>query len=427
MALVDPEILERAVRWCADAGRQVTPDEVRRAFAPLSWDELLAVKALLADSPPARPLGPHALADLARGAPADVAAEREREGRYRDEEEAPGPEAPPPPRRRAGRPAAQGKRNRAPVIRRARDRSPPASARPPELPIVDELRLPRGRAVLERLLRRIGARRSALAAGLAAGWRRPDGAPPGEADLSSLLEHHGLLRSFEHRERDELLHALKAAGGVRALAAERLTLDVAAFDAALERLGAAADAARIREERRSELRRRATLSERVRLLLVDERRLSDLGLVEEFERDLRARLPEHLRALRAGPEPLRDALERSLALTRPAVEALAARFALDLGGRRPPSSGRPTSAPRRGSPGGAPGPRTGAPRGTAPRTGGPRGSAGPRKGGPRGSPAPRKATTARRPPGRGRPPAAGKPVRGQAGRPPGRRPPRRGS
>src|SRR5512142_1939883 len=94
---LDPELLDRAVHWCAEAGRHVGAADVRRALAPLGWDELLAVRALLADPPPVRPLGPHALADLARGAPPDVAAEREREGRYASEAAADAGEAPPEP------------------------------------------------------------------------------------------------------------------------------------------------------------------------------------------------------------------------------------------------------------------------------------------------------------------------------------------
>ena len=118
MAEVDAELIEKVVRWCAEAGRQAVPAEIRGALAPLSWDELLAVRALLADPPPARPLGPQALADLARGAPADVAAERERAGRYRREDlpegapvaPAPAPPPPPPPgARAAGRPRGRGK------------------------------------------------------------------------------------------------------------------------------------------------------------------------------------------------------------------------------------------------------------------------------------------------------------------------------
>src|SRR5512140_500815 len=95
MAEIDDETVERVRRWCAEAGRQAPTAEIRAALAPLTWDEMLHAMALLADPPPARPLGPAALADLARGAPPDVAAERERGGRYRSEAEALGTQAPP--------------------------------------------------------------------------------------------------------------------------------------------------------------------------------------------------------------------------------------------------------------------------------------------------------------------------------------------
>jgi hypothetical protein len=339
MADVDAELAERVARWCAEAGRQAGPSLIRRALAPLGWYDLLAVRALLADPPPARPLGPFALADIARGAPPDLAAERERSGRYPageepEEEEpargAPGAAPAAPPRGRGRR-----RRGAAVVIRRARDRVPAAPAPVLELPRVADLRRPEGRTVLERLIRSHGARRAALAGALGAGWRRDDGAAAGEEDLAALLEHHGLARTFARRERDELLHALRAAGGVRAAAAARLALDVAGLDGALAALGAAADAERIREERRAELRTRATLAERVRLLLAEEERLRDLGVLDEFEADLRARLPEHLRALRLGRAPLAEAFARSLSVEPAAAGRLAMRFDLELGPSRP--------------------------------------------------------------------------------------------
>jgi len=356
MADLDAELLERVARWCAEAGRQAGVAEIRRALGALGWDELLAVRALIADPPPARPLGPKALADIARGAPPDVAAERERAGRYDSEQEERGdsPEAgpaspiePPRPRRRSG-----AKKAPAVVIRRARDRAQVAGeAAPPALSRLEDLRRPEGRGVLERLLRRHGARRAALAQALAARWRRDDGAPPGEGDLAALFEHHGLARAFARRERDELLHALRASGGYRPAAAERLALDPAGLDAALARLGAGADAERIRDERRAELRGRATLTERVHLVLADEARLRDLGLLGELEEDLRARLPEHVRALRAGGAPLAEALAQSLSIERRAALGLASRFGLDLG----PSPDAPrrsaAASPRRGGAG----------------------------------------------------------------------------
>jgi len=369
MADVDAELAERVARWCAEAGRRSAAAEIRRALAPLGWDDLLSVRALLADPPPARPLGPFALVDIARGVAPELAAEREREGRYRIEEEpaqaatdtAPSP-APPPPRRRA----AARKRGKSVVIRRVRDRAPAQAAVLPELPLVEELRRPEGRTVLERLLRRHGARRATIARALAAGWRRGDGAPPCEEDLSALLDHHGLAHAFERRERDEALHALRAARGFRPAAAERLALDVAGLDAALARLGALEQAERIRDERRSELRARATLAERVRLLLGDEARLHDLGLFEEIEGDLRARLPEHVRALKLGKAPLAEALARSLSVELPAAERIAQRFGLDLGGsparQRPAQAARPRRrGPPRGDRPGKPGGRAGPP------------------------------------------------------------------
>ena len=447
MADLDPELLERVARWCAEAGRQAGAAGIRRALAPLSWDELLALRALLADPPPTRPLGPYALADLARGSPADVAAERERGGRYPSTFDDGTHAEPPPPIPTAGRPPSRkrAKKGRAIVIRRARDAVPPSQPPAPSTPLVDALLLPEGRAVLERLLRRNGARRPALLAALAASWTRPDGGPPDDEDLSRLLDHHGLAHAFARRERDELLHALRAAGGVRTQAAQRLGVDAPALEAALARLGATADAERIRDERRAELRARATISERVHLLLVDAARLEDLGMLAEVEDDLRRRLPEHVRALPGGA-PLALALSRSLTLTPPDAQGIVERFGLarpalgapaqaaanargrppglarprapqhargkDLGGRRGPGGARGSTPPR--APGAARGP--GGPRGAgAPgRPGGPRGAGAPgRPGGPRGAgasgrPGGSRGSTAPRAPGGPRAPGAGR-------------------
>jgi Bacterial regulatory protein, Fis family len=435
MADVDPELLKRTARWCAEAGRQAGVDEIRRALASLSWDELLAARALLADPPPARPLGPFALADLARGAPPDLAAEREREGRYGSQAAEPAPAAPPEPEppapsrpRRSTRRAAKG---RGVVIRRARDVIPTPAAAPRPAPPVDELLRPEGRTVLERLVRTHGARRPALVAALAAGWRRDGGAAPGDEDLSRLLDHHGLTRAFERRERDDILHALRAAGGARAAAASRLGLEPAGLDAALARLGASTDAERVREQRRADLRTRATLSERVRLVLVDEPRLRDLGVLAEFEQDLRARLPEHVRALRVLREPLAAALGRSLSVTTAEARTLALRFGLDLGTRAaPPVRPRPNGpgdAPRT-APGTRParGDRPDRAAGKPPRTS-PAGARPDRRGDRPGPPAgkpPRTSPAGTRPDRRGDrlERAAGKPTRtAQAGARPDRR------
>jgi hypothetical protein len=244
------------------------------------------------------------------------------------------------------------------VIRRARDRAEaPPPPQPPPLADLASLRAPAGRATLEQLIRKHGAQRSRILAELVSGWRRSDGAAPDDADLTALLDHHGLAHAFERRERDELLRALRLAGGVRPRAAERVGAGAEAFAGALERLGITRDAERIRDERRADLRARATLSERVRLLLEDPERLADLGLLQQFEDDLRVRLPEHVRALRSGAEPLGPALMRSLSISPAATDALAARFGLDLGPAeargRAAQRQRPAARPDRRARGGA--------------------------------------------------------------------------
>ena len=354
MLEIDDELVARTLDWCTEAHLPASADEVHAALSPLSWEELLAVRALLADPPPARPLGPLALVDLARGTDPELAAERERrrcetyrpppsspgEGTKADRDPLPPTTLPRPEgaargpsgtRLGAEPPAAtpkKGQRSAAgPVIRRARDRVLPKPRKAaPVLPPVGDLFASEGRPVLERLIREHGARRARVAAALAAGWRRTDGTAPGEEELSRLLDLHGLSRGFESRERDELLHALRAATGLKTRAADALGVAPAAFDAALERLGARGEADSIRATRRDELRHRTTLSERVRMLLGETQRLADLDLLAEIEADVRARLPQLVRALRPSRAvPLGLALARSLGVESSDIDALARR------------------------------------------------------------------------------------------------------
>jgi hypothetical protein len=357
MSDLDQELVERVTRWCAEAGRTTSSAEIDRALGSLSWDELLAVRALLADPPPARPLGPFALADLARGVSAEMAAEREREGRYPTLDVDAGA-APPPPSAPAPAPAPRAKKaggKRAPrgpgvVIRRARDATPPVAPPAPTIPLVEELFLPEGRAVLERLVRHLGARRHALVAALAEGWRSVDGRPADDDVLTRLLDQHGLARAFARREHDELLHALRASGGLRSAAAARLGLDRDALDAALARAGATAEAEGIREARRAEVRAKATLAERVKLLLVEPARLEDLGILAEVEDDLRTRLPEHIRAVGAAGGPLLVSLARSLSASPVEVKALVDRLGVAIEGGPSSSASSPRSPPPRARP-----------------------------------------------------------------------------
>jgi hypothetical protein len=357
MPEIDDELLARAVRWCAAAGQHTSPEEVRAALAPLSWDQLLAVRACLADPPPAQLPGPLALAYLARGASPGAAMEQSPPGRRpQPRRPASGGEIPPSPRSR--RPPAA--RPLGPIIRRATDRPP---SRPPATPLeapLDELSESEGRSTLERLVREHGARRGPLLEAMRRRWRRADGGAPDDEDLDRLLSEHGLSRAFARRERDEILHALRAAGGDRRRAAAAVGIATAdALDGAVARLGATAQVEAIREGARLEIRRRATLTERARLLLFEEEHLRDLGLLPAIESDLAARLPEHILALRAsGPGPLPAALGRSLSLRPADAQLLVHRLGLDVApsGARGDSRGadarsgpprRPRPRPRR--------------------------------------------------------------------------------
>jgi len=370
MAEIDDELVARAIRWCAEAGRHTGADEVRGALGSLSWDQLLAARALLADPPPPGPLGPAALADIARGASPDVAAEREREGRYRAEEAAELPVPSPalrPSRAWRKRPAALQQ----PVIRRARDRVPAAPPTARALPLLDELHLPEGRGALEALVRKVGPVTPLLVGALAAGWRRADGLPPDEPALRELLVRHGLDRALARREREALLHALRAARGLKRRAAASLGIPVPALEVLLAGSGAGPQADELRERRRTELRRRATLSERAHLVLEAREELEDLEILGEIEKDLARRLPDHLRALAAGGGPMPAALARSLSLPRADAVGLLARLnvalpaAADKG--RAPTRPATRPPPRRPSP--TPPPRTSrAPAGAEPRS-----------------------------------------------------------
>jgi hypothetical protein len=239
-----------------------------------------------------------------------------------------------------------------------------------------------GRSVLERLVRRRGASRAAVLQALGAGWTS-GGQPPGDAILDRLLDHHGLARAFAERERALVLHAFRKHGGVFPRVARELETTVEALREALARLGIARQVETVRGERRRALEARATISERARLLDEQEEELADLGILSRLEDDLRRRMPGHLRALSVGGRrPSAVDLGRSLSLSRPAVDRLAARLALDL---RPAAAGDDGAGPRTGT---RPGSRSGARSGprSGPRPGarsGPRSGPGP---GPRGDP-----------------------------------------
>ena len=345
MPEIDREILDRAVRWCAESGRPTREERVRAVLEPLGWDELLAVKATLAAAPPARDLSPADLVALSRAAappsrPAPRASGAPRAGASR---------------RKAGgapRPAS------APRIRRVKDVVAVLSPSPAPLPHLDGLYRESGRGEIGRLIRRLGANRVAILSDLASRWSNGGGSPPGSADLDRLLEHHGLARGFAERERALFLHAVGKHGGVVIRMARELGMAPEDVRGAVDRLELRPAIESIRDARRRRLERKATLSERARLLDEEADALADLGLLAGFEADLRRRLPDHLRALAVGGRsPSAADLGRSLSLSRSAVDRVVAHFGLRLRAsppERPERPGRGSASRRPGARGTAP-------------------------------------------------------------------------
>jgi len=318
---------------------------VRAVLEPLGWDELLAVKATLAAPPPARDLSPADLVALSRAAappsrPAPRASGAPRAGASR---------------RKAGgapRPAS------APRIRRVKDVVAVLSPSPAPLPHLDGLYRESGRGEIGRLIRRLGANRVAILSDLASRWSNGGGSPPGSADLDRLLEHHGLARGFAERERALFLHAVGKHGGVVIRMARELGMAPEDVRGAVDRLELRPAIESIRDARRRRLERKATLSERARLLDEEADALADLGLLAGFEADLRRRLPDHLRALAVGGRsPSSADLGRSLSLSRSAVDRVVAHFGLRLRAsppERPERPGRGSASRRPGARGTAP-------------------------------------------------------------------------
>jgi hypothetical protein len=159
---------------------------------------------------------------------------------------------------------------------------------------------PDGRRVLERLVTGHGADREAILGELRSGWSGEGETPIGESQLQALLDHHGLAPTFARRERERLRQ--------RELVGQQTRARVAA--------GALGP---------------ATLAQRARQLLAEEGQLAELGVLDPVIADLKARLPDHLTALRSSrPRSLREALAQSLSIPPAALERLLARLQIDL-------------------------------------------------------------------------------------------------
>lgn len=348
--------------FCRRAGAPASPHAVRQALSVVAEPDDFRVRAVTDGEPPARPLGPFAVVDVARGTPVETASLRERSGYYALVEEmlrlqdaqpradtearaappravaAPAEppaqrveEAPPASRARepghdATRPASVAER----IAPRRRSAQPPAPPRGRFTQVetqrapLDSLEGPEGRTILEALLGQHD-HRPALLRALAQGYAGHRGAEPTAPELDALLEGHGLLGAAETRERELILAALSEHRGALGRVAWVLGLRGAELGTLVTRLGLGAEVDRIRERFRRETL--APTSWTARLDLLGRRKyLEDLGVAREFEERLRADLVRELQGPAPdggeGPEALARRLSVSPTLVHRALERL---------------------------------------------------------------------------------------------------------
>ena len=256
---------------------------MRQVLGPLGWDELLAVKAVLADPPPGRDLSPADLVALSRGAPPappplpapKAKASRKAERAHRGRPRAPHPARPrpgralrplprrPAPARRASTASRDGPSSSG-LVRRHGRQSPRHPRRPGEGAGPWTARRPR-----------------------AADLRPPPRPPPARPRLRRAGTRALPPRGPQARRRDVRM-------------ARELGATPDEVRGAIDRLGIRPAIEVIREPAgaRSTARRPSPSAP----ACIDEEAdaLADLGLLARFEEDLRRRMPQHLRALSVG-------------------------------------------------------------------------------------------------------------------------------
>jgi len=339
--------------FCRRAGMPASPRAVREALSTVAESDDFRIRAVTDAEPPVQPLGPFAVADLARGTPPDTAALRERSGYYALVEEllaaqdAPTPaaappvatvarlsdaapaslprpaEAPAPPRPPTSRGAPSARKDEPTVAERIAPRrrapQPPAQprgrftqveAQPTPLATLEG---PEGRAILQSLLQQHG-HRSTLLRALAHGYVGAHGAAPSASELDALLGAQGLLESTEASERALILAELSEHRGALGRVAWALGLRGPELRSLVASLGLTQEVDRVRERFRREAL--TPLSWTARLDLLGRRRyLEDLGVERQFEERLRSDLERELRALGPDGHDAAESLARRLAVS----------------------------------------------------------------------------------------------------------------
>ncbi len=338
--------------FCRRAGAPASPRAVREALSALAESDDFRVRAVTDAEPPACPLGPFAVVDLARGTAADVAGLRERSGYYALVEEMlalhdapradPSESAPPvaaaalvppaAPQRPIEGPVAQPAFTSGPSPVRAETHAPTVAERiaprrravqPPAPPRgrftqveaqrapLESLEADEGRATLETLLRQHG-HRPALLRAIAQGYTGRRG-EPSASELDALLTAHGLLGAVEASERELILAAVSEHRGALGRVAWTLGLRGPELSALVSRLGLDPEVDRLREHFRREALTPASWM--ARLDLFGRRKyLEDLGVERDFEERLRGDLVAELHAAGANGDDAASALAQRLAV-----------------------------------------------------------------------------------------------------------------
>jgi hypothetical protein len=316
--------------FCRRAGAPASPREVRSALSAISEADDFRVRAVTDAEPAARPLGPYAVVDLARGTPPELAALRQRGGYYALVEEMLDAEPPVSTTQEShptdtpgltggaepiSRPSAVAQRI-APLSRQSPGGEGPAQPRGRFTQLesqpapFDELYRPEQRESLQRLLQQ-HAHRTALLRALAHGYAGPRGAEPTPSQLDAVLAHHGLLAQAEAQERALILAEVRQARGALGRVAWELGLRPPELRAALDRLGLVTEIEELRERFRREALAPAHWTARLDLL-GRRKYLQDLGLEPGFTDALRRDLQTHLAGTAAPPPERLPTLARHL-------------------------------------------------------------------------------------------------------------------
>ncbi len=318
--------------YCRRAQSPATPLEVREALALLAESDDFRVRTLTDTEPEATPLGPFAVVDMLRGAPASLAATRQGCGYYevvqelaRVREEQP-PPAPPPapeipsfaspagpaipapvpaPAERAPRTKKETVQQRIAPRKRSAAEVPPLA---PEAPSFIERELPRPRGRFTRLdapktgyqeLLRVEGKDVLQAAleqhehrfALLNALSHQYNGTRGEltlAEVEDALRHHQLLDPMSARERQAILAAYTEHRGATGRVGWALNLSPSELKQIQDRLELTQEIEEVRERFRREALT-ARLTQRLDLLGRD-KYLADLGIKKRFTDMLRREL-----------------------------------------------------------------------------------------------------------------------------------------